>query len=106
MFPIGVLSHQYLSPIIRRIVDRSESFPLDALVTIAVIALLVAGFFVPASSAQSWWCERTVRVATGFSIVRMGAAIILGFALPFLLIFQSRKLWDSAVGDLSYPVYI
>jgi len=80
-FLAGALSHRYLLPVARRLVEQSKN-RLDIVVTSAAVTALVAGMVVQ----QYEWTAYPVLYA------RCGCALLFAFVVPFLFIFHEPPL--------------
>ena len=94
-FLFGALSHRYLYPIARWLVERSKN-QLDIAMTGVAVTTLAVGMIVQ---------EHDLAGYLGL-YVRYGSALVFGCAVPFLFIFQNRFRADTVIGELSYPIYV
>lgn len=90
LFLIGALSHQTLLPYFTKNLSNKNIDIFSNISTYFLILITLIYWAIPLNEE-----------------IKTLALIFLFFIMmPFAFVYQSRRLWDKFIGDLSYPIYI
>jgi peptidoglycan/LPS O-acetylase OafA/YrhL len=90
LFLFGVLSHQVLLPIVKRLLLRKPYIRMPEVATAILVAFSLT----------------YDRLAVPEPYKEMILLVSFVALIPFVFIFQQRYRFDSWIGNLSYPIYI